>query len=87
MEFPVNQELISQLDAYTLAGGLSLFDLRPEWKDSKFILYPYQIKQINNKESILYFQNKKYHFVNQSDFKRIKSIYRLMFFVDKIEVN
>jgi hypothetical protein len=84
MHLTVTQELVAQLTSYDLEGGLHLFDLKPTWKDSKFILFPINLKYINKKEVTLECKLVNYRFVNQQDYKRIKSIFRLMYLTRKL---
>lgn len=84
MQLSVSQELIANLTQFDLNGGMYLFDLKPTWKDSKFVLYPIRLQHINLIEVILEVQQVNYRFVNQQDYKRIKSVFRLMYLIDKV---
>ena len=84
MQLSVSQELIANLTKFDLEGGMYLFDVKPSWKDSKFILYPIRLQYINLTEVKLEVQKVNYRFVNQQDYKRVKGIFRLMYLTDKV---
>ena len=79
MQLSVSQELVSNLTVFDMEGGMHLFDVKPSWKDSKFILYPIRLQHINLIEVTLILQKMNYRFVNQKDYKQIKEIFRLMY--------
>ncbi len=84
MQLSVSQELVANLTVFDREGGMNLFDVKPTWKDSKFILYPIRLQHINLSEVTLEYQNVNYRFINQLDYKRIKSIFRLMYLTNKV---
>ena len=84
MQQSVTKELISQISTFDWEGGMNLFDVRPNWKDTKFIAYPVNLKYIDNVESILETTSMKYFFVQQQDYIRIKSIFRLLYLTEKV---
>lgn len=84
MQLSVSQELVSNLTVFDMEGGMHLFDVKPSWKDSKFILYPIRLQHINLIEVTLEVQKVNYRFVNQQDYKRIKGIFRLMYLTGKV---
>jgi hypothetical protein len=84
MQKTVSQELVANLTQFDLEGGMNLFDVKPSWKDNKFILYPIRLQHINLTEVTLEVQIVNYRFVNQQDYKRIKGIFRLMYLTDKV---
>ncbi len=86
MELTVTQELVAELSTFDIEGGVNLFDIKPTWKDSKFILYPINLQYINQQEVTLECKFVNYRFVNQQDYKRIKSIFRLMYLTKKLIV-
>jgi len=84
MDISIAKEIVNKLTTYDLDGGKYLFDVKPNWKDAKFILYPVNLKEITQKEKVINFQSIHCHFVNQVDYKKIKSIFRLMYFTNKL---
>jgi hypothetical protein len=84
MQLSVSQELVAKLTCFDLEGGMHLFDVKPAWKYSKFILYPIRLQHINLLVVTLEERNINYRFVNQKDYKRIKGIFRLMYLTNKI---
>ena len=85
MQLSVSQELVAKLTQFDLEGGMYLFDVKPSWKDRKFILYPIRLQHITKSEVTLEVQEINYRFVNQQDYKRIKGIFRLMYLTRKVE--
>jgi hypothetical protein len=84
MQLSLSQELVANLTVFDIAGGMNLFDVKPSWKDSKFILYPIRLQQIDKYEVTLEVQKVNYRFMNQQDYKRIKGIFRLMYLTEKV---
>ena len=72
MQLSESQELVSNLNVFDMEGGMHLFDVKPSWKDSKFILYPIRLQHINLIEVTFEVQKVNYRVVNQKDYKRIK---------------
>ena len=84
MELPILKELVEQITTFDLEGGVNLFSIKPTWIDTKFIAYPVNLKFINKVETTLETKTMKYYFVQQNDYVRIKSIFRLMYLTEKV---
>jgi hypothetical protein len=84
MELSILKELVAQITTFDLEGGVNLFSIKPTWIDTKFIAYPVSLKFINKVETTLETKTMKYYFVQQNDYVRIKSIFRLMYLTEKV---
>jgi hypothetical protein len=84
MELSILKELVAQITTFDLEGGVNLFSIKPTWIDSKFIPYPVNLKYINKVESTMETTSMKYYFVQQQDYIRIKSIFRLIYLTEKV---
>lgn len=84
MQLSVSQELVAKLTCFDLKGGMHLFDVKPDLKDCKFILYPIRLQHINLSLVTLEERNINYRFINQQDYKRIKGIFRLLYLTNRI---
>ena len=83
MQVTDSQKVVTTISRFDLAGGMNLFDIKPSWKDSKFVAYPYFLKQVPLYREMMHFKNIEFIMFGLSDYKRIKAIYRFMYLADK----
>lgn len=87
MELPILKEILAKITTFDLEGGIHVFSVKPTWKDRRFIVYPVNLKYVTKVDSTLETTTMKYHFVQQEDYVRIKSIFRLMYLTEKMTGN
>ncbi len=83
MQVTDNQKVIKTISRFDLAGGMNLYDVIPSWKDSKFVAYPYFLKQVPLCPGRMNFRDLQFVLYGLSDYNRIKGVYRLIYLSDK----
>lgn len=83
MQVTDSQKIVTTISRFDLAGGMNLFDVNPTWKDSKFVAYPYFLRQVPLYREMMHFRNVKFILLDISSYKRIKGVYRFIYLTEK----
>jgi hypothetical protein len=81
MEMTINQLILREQNYQDFEGGMYLFDYKPNLKGCKFVPIPYNLKFVPSYGESFEFRTTNYVLKNQHDYKRMKSIYRLMYLI------